>query len=110
MRSLLFLFGTISGASLLIALADGEWLFALALAPVTLLSLFRFAMLAREWWGGWRLPIYTSLLVGFGLLLSVPLIPYPLDRGVLIEHLHVLDDASTVPDTIDPEAMRPVRA
>src|SRR5690606_3340785 len=102
--------GTISGASLLIALGDGEWLSALALAPVTLLSLFRFAMLARRWWPGWRLPVFTCLLIGLGLGLSVPWMPYPLDRGALIEPLRVLDDAATPPDTIDPEALRPVRA
>ena len=109
LRALVFLLATISGATLLIALADGEWLFALTLAPITLLSLLRFTMLARRWWAGWRLPVLTSLLIGFGVLLSVPWMPYPLDRAFVIREIHGIE-TTPVPDSIDPEALRPVRA
>jgi hypothetical protein len=108
-RALVFLLATIAGTTLVLALADAEWLFALTLAPITLLSLLRFAMLARRWWTGWRLPVLTSLLVGFGVLLSVPWMPYPLDRTFLIREIHGVEAVPT-PDTIDPEALRPVRA
>ena len=108
-RAIVFLLATIAGATLLLALAHAEWLFALTLAPVTLLSLLRFTMLAKRWWTGWRLPVLTSALIGFGVLLSVPWVPYPLDRRFVIREIHGLDTAP-LPDSIDPEALRPVRA
>ena len=108
-RALVFLLATIAGATLLIALAGAEWLFALTLAPITLLSLLRFTMLAKRWWAGWQLPVFTSLLLGFGVLLSVPWVPYPLDRTFVIREIHGIETLP-LPDTIDPAALRPVRA
>ncbi|HLT47797.1 MAG TPA: hypothetical protein VK002_11260 [Rubricoccaceae bacterium] len=108
-RALVFLLAAVAGATLLIALADSEWLFALALAPITMLSLLRFTMLARRWWAGWRLPVLTGALLGLGVLISVPWMPYPLDRAFVIREIHGVE-AVPAPDTIDPEALRPVRA
>lgn len=108
-RALVFLLAAIAGATLLIALADAEWLFALALAPITMLSLLRFTMLARRWWTGWRLPVLTGALLGLGVIASVPWEPYPLDRAYVIREIHGVE-ALPAPDTIDPEALRPVRA
>jgi hypothetical protein len=108
-RALVFLLAAIAGATLLIAVADAEWLFALALAPITLLSLARFAMLARRWWRGWQLPVLTGALVGLGVLVSLPWVPYPLDRASVIQKIHGVEMVPA-PDTIDPEALRPVRA
>jgi hypothetical protein len=108
-RALVFLLAAIAGATLLISVAGAEWLFALALAPLTLLCLLRFTMLARRWWAGWRLPMCTGALVGLGVLASLPWMPYPLDRTFFIEEVHGVD-VTPAPDTIDPEALRPVRA
>ena len=109
-RAAIFLVATVAGAALLIALADSEWLFALALVPITILCLLRFAMLARRWWTGWRLTAVTCVLVGVGIGLSVPFMPFPLDRTVIVRELQGIDGVSAPPDTIDPEALRPVRA
>jgi hypothetical protein len=108
-RALVFLLAGIAGTTLFLALARAEWLFALTLAPITLLSLLRFSMLARRWWPGPWLPVLTSLLLAFGVLLSVPWMPRPLDRTFLIREIHGIETVPT-PDTIDPEALRPVRA
>ncbi len=108
-RALVFLLAAIAGTTLLVALAGGEWPFALTLAPITALSLLRFAMLARQWWTGWRLALLTGALLGVGVLASVPWTPYPLDRAYVIRALHGAEAAPS-PDSIDPGALRPVRA
>jgi hypothetical protein len=108
-RALVFLLAAIAGGTLLIALADSEWLFALGLVPITMLTLLRFTMLARRWWAGWRLPVLTGALLGLGVLVSMPWVPYPLDRSAVVREIHGVEALPT-PDTIDPEALRPVRA
>lgn len=108
-RALVFLLAAIAGATLLIAVANAEWLFALTLLPITLLCLLRFTMLARRWWPGWRRPVLTGVLLGLGVLVSVPWVPRPLDRSFVIREIHGVE-AAPGPDTIDPAALRPVRA
>lgn len=108
-RATVYLLAAIAGATLLIALADGEWLLALALVPITFLSLLRFSMVARQWWTGWRLPVYTCTLIALGIVLMLPLMPYPLNRTFVLEELNLIDRTLGRPDTIDPEAVRPVR-
>ncbi|MDX1420015.1 MAG: hypothetical protein R3181_08620 [Rubricoccaceae bacterium] len=108
-RALVYLLAAIAGGTLLITLADSEWLFALGLVPVTMLALVRFTMMARRWWVGWQLPVYTGVLLAFGVLLSVPWMPTPLDRTTVLREIHGIE-AIQGPDTIDPEAHRPVRA
>ena len=108
-RATVYLLATIGGATLLITLADGERLFALALVPITFLSLLRFSMLARKWWEGWRLPVYTCALIALGIVLMLPMMPYPLNRTYVLEQLNLIDSELGRPDTIDPEAVRPVR-
>ena len=108
-RATVYLLATIAGATMLIAIADGEWLFAIALIPITFLSLLRFSMLARRWWEGWRLPLFTCALIGLGIAGSLPLMPYPLDRAYILQKLHLVDEEVSPPDTIDPEAIAPVR-
>jgi len=108
-RATVYLLAAIAGATLLIALADGEWLFALALVPITFLSLLRFSMVARQWWEGWRLPVYTSTLIAAGIVAMLPMMPYPLNRTYVLEELNLIDTHLGRPDTIDPEAVRLVR-
>lgn len=109
-RAVLYILATVSGATMLIAVADGEWLFALALIPITFLSLLRFSMIAKRWLEGWKLPVITCFLVGIGIIGSLPLMPYPLDRSYILYELRLVDDQVRPPDTIDPEAIDPVRA
>ena len=104
-----YLLAAIAGATLLIALADGEWLFALALVPITFLSLLRFSMIARQWWDGWRLPVFTCTLIAVGIVAMLSMTPYPLNRTFVLEELNLIDSTLGRPDTIDPEAVRPVR-
>jgi len=108
-RALVFLPAAVAGGTLLIALADSEWLFALGLVPITALALVRFTMLARRWWTGWQLPVLTGALLALGVLLSTPWVPQPLDRTTVIREIHGAE-ALPAPDTIDPEAQRAVRA
>ena len=108
-RAAMYLLAAIAGATLLIALADGEWPFALALAPITFLSLLRFSMIARQWWEGWRLPVFTCTLIAVGIAAMLPMMPYPLNRTFVLEELNLIDTQLGRPDTIDPEAVRLVR-
>lgn len=109
-RAVIFLLASIGGATLLIAMADGEWLFAFALVPITFLSLLRFSMIARQWWEGWRLPVYTCALIAVGIVGMLPMMPYQLNRTFVLEELRLIESTYGRPDTIDPEAIRPVRA
>ena len=106
-RGALFLLAAVAGFTLVFALADREWPVVLALVPLTFVCLLRFALLARTWWTGWRLPVYTAVMLGFGIGASLPLTPSPLGRTSVLAHIK--GDAST-PDTIDPEARKAVRA
>lgn len=108
-RALLYLLAAIAGGTMLITLADSEWLFALGLVPITMLTLIRFTMMARRWWVGWQLPVLTGALLALGVIVSVPWMPYPLDRTTVIREIHGVE-ALPGPDTIDPEASQPVRA
>lgn len=108
-RATVYLLAAIAGATLLIALADGEWLFALALVPITFLSLLRFSMIARQWWDGWRLPVFTCTLIAVGIVAMLSMTPYPLNRTFVLEELNLIESTLGRPDTIDPEAVRPVR-
>ncbi len=109
-RATIYLCASIAGATLLIAVGQGDWLFALALVPITFLSLLRFSMIARRWWRGWRLPFYTCALIAVGIVALLTMMPYPLNRTFVLEELHLIESTYGRPDSIDPEAMRPVRA
>jgi hypothetical protein len=107
-RAVVFLLGSVAGGTLLVALSQREWLFILALAPITALSLIRFGMLAHGWWRGWRLSVYTALLLLAGILACLPWLPRPLDRATLIESFRG-GRPTHVPDSISPDAGVPVR-
>lgn len=107
-RALIFLAAAIAGGAFLLVLPASEWVFALALLPITALSLLRFAMLARGWCGGWRLMVFTMALVALGVAACLPFLPAPLNRRVLLEQM-APGRPSGIPDTIAPEAAFPVR-
>jgi len=98
-----------AGSALLVSVSHSEWMLLLALAPITLLSVLRFTMLANGWWTGWRLPMYTVLLLLVAVAACLPFLPRPLDRGALLNGLRGGRPAF-VPDSISPDALRPVRA
>ncbi len=105
-----YMLAAIMGATLLITLADGEWLFALALVPITFLSLLRFSMIVRQWWTGWKLPVYTCAFIAVGIMATLPMMPSPLNRTFVLEELNLIDTSLERPDSINPEAVRTVRA
>ncbi len=109
-RAAVYLLAAVAGATLLVSMDDGEWLFALALVPITFLSLLRFGMVARFWWSGWRLPVYTCALLAIGMVSMLPMMPFPLNRTFVLDELHLIDTSVGRPDTINPEAVRTVRA
>jgi hypothetical protein len=108
-RAGVFFAATVAGGALLVGVSSREWMLLAALAPITLLSLLRFTMLANGWWSGWRLSVYTAALLVAFIALCLPLMPSPLDRSALLESLRIGGERS-LPDTISPEALRPVRA
>ena len=108
-RAFVFLGASVAGGALLASLAVSEWVLMLALLPITALSVVRFTMLARGWWGGWRLLVFTALALTAGILLCLPLLPRPLDRGALFEGLRGAEPTHA-PDSISPDAFTPVRA
>lgn len=107
-RAVVYFLASVSGGALLVALSEREWVFMLALVPITALSLVRFGMLARQWWAGWRLSLYMTVLLLLGILACLPWIPRPLDRGILIESLRGAQPTRG-PDSISPGAADPVR-
>ena len=107
-RAVVFFTASVAGGALLIAISSREWLLLLALAPITVLSLLRFAMLASAWWSGWRLSIYTAVLLLAGVASCLPWMPRPLDRATLLESL-MRGSPASIPDSISPDVSRPVR-
>ena len=107
-RAGIFFAASVAGGALLVALSAQEWLLILALAPITVLSLIRFGMLAHGWWSGWRLSLYTAALLLLGIAACLPWLPSPLDRAAILQGLRGGRPAS-VPDTISPDAHTPVR-
>jgi hypothetical protein len=107
-RAAIFFVAGVSGGALLVAISAREWMLMLALAPITVLSVLRFAMLANGWWAGWRLPVYTAVLLLVGIAACLPWMPRPLDRSALLESIRG-GRPTFVPDTISPDALRPVR-
>jgi hypothetical protein len=107
-RAAVFFAAGVAGGSLLVAVSPREWMLMLALAPITVLSILRFAMLANGWWAGWRLSVYTAVLLAIGITACLPWMPRPLDRAALLETIRG-GRPTFAPDTISPDALRPVR-
>ncbi|HLA63532.1 MAG TPA: hypothetical protein VK610_03845 [Rhodothermales bacterium] len=107
-RAYVFLAAAVSGGALLFALAASEWVLMLALLPITVLSVARFAMLARGWWAGWRLVVFTAVALTLGILACLPWLPRPLDRRAFIKGMQGVEP-TRAPDSISPDAFSPVR-
>jgi hypothetical protein len=108
LRAGIFFAAGVAGGTLLVAVSPREWMLMLALAPITVLSILRFAMLANGWWAGWRLSVYTAVLLALGVTACLPWMPRPLDRAALLETIRG-GRPTFAPDTISPDALRPVR-
>ena len=107
-RGVLFFLATAIGSALLIRSAGGSLLLAFALLPVTLLSLIRFVTLARRrWTSAWSTFALAAALV-VGTLAGFAALPGPSDHDGLLEQIFYPDHGTT-PDSIDPDAGRPVR-
>lgn len=107
-RGVLFFLATVIGGALLIRSAGGSLLLAFALLPVTLLSLIRFVALARKRWTSALSTFALALALVVGTLAGFAALPGPTDHDSLLEQIFYPDHGAT-PDSIDPDAGRPVR-
>ena len=107
-RGVLFFLATVIGGALLIRSAGGTILLALAFLPVTLLSLMRFVTLARRRWMSGLSTAMLALALLVGTFASLSLLSEPIHQGVFLEQIFHLE-GGPIPDSIDPDAGRPVR-
>ena len=107
-RAVLFFLAAVVGGALLIRSAGGTILLALAFIPVTLLSLMRFVMLVRQRWVSGPSTIALALARLGGTAVGLSMLPEPIHQGVFLEQIFHLE-GGPLPDSIDPDAGRPVR-
>jgi len=112
-RVSLFFAAAVVGAALLVRTSASSPLIALALVPVTGLSLFRLTMLARPLLIRARSRAYASFLVlavalAVGVTISLSMLPRALDQRVFIEQIFHRD-APADTRSIDPAARRSSR-
>lgn len=107
-RGVLFFVATVVGGALLIRSAGGTILLALAFVPVTLLSLMRFVMLARQRWTSGVATLVMALALVVGTLVGLSVLPQPIEHGMFLEQIFHRE-GGPIPDSIDPGAARPVR-
>jgi hypothetical protein len=114
LRVALFFAAAVAGGALLLRSASASPALALALVPVTGLSLFRLTMLSRpiiSRGSGRRLVsllVLATALVA-GLTISLSMLPQSLDQRVFIEQIFHRDAPSDT-RSIDPAARRSSRA
>ena len=97
---------SVAGVTLLAALSGGEWGVALALVPLTALSILRLWALLCEWTTGPRATLLVLAVLAVGLGAGLRSIPVPLTRA----HLHGGSGAApTAPVSIRPDVGRTVR-
>ncbi len=107
-RGVLFFLATAIGGALLIRSAGGTLLFALALVPVTLLSLIRFVALARKRWTSAFSTLALAAALVIGTVAGLSVLPEPNGHGMFLEQIFH-PEGGAMPDSIDPDAGRPVR-
>lgn len=107
-RSVLFFAATVVGGALLLRSSGGSVLLAFAFVPVTLLSFVRFVTLARQRWSGRWLSYALAAAIVVGIAVSLSALPGRIDQGSLYEQIFY-PEGGPVPDSIDPDASRPVR-
>ncbi len=97
---------SIAGATLLTALAGGEWLLALALIPLTTLSILRMGGLVLPRARPWTRVALVGVVLAVGVAAALQVVPVPLTRG----HLAGTVQTHTVErQTVRPYVSRPVR-
>lgn len=107
-RAALFFLATVVGSALLIRSAGGAVLLAAAFVPVTVLSLMRFVALVRARWAGAATSLVLALALLLGTVASLAALPDTGRHGVLLEQI-LHPDRAGHPESIDPDARRPVR-
>jgi hypothetical protein len=107
-RGGLFFAAAVVGGWLLLRTFEASPLLALALVPVTGLSLVRCVVLARARWRGGLAVAALALALFAGLSASLSALPEPLDQRALFEQIFHTDTHRT-PGSIDPAARRSVR-
>lgn len=104
----LFFAASTAGGGLLLRTLEASPLLALALLPVTALSLYRFVALVRVPRAGRLLPLALALALFAGLSASLHVLPKPLDQRTLFEHI-LYPETGRAPVSIDPAARRSAR-
>lgn len=96
----------VAGATLLTALAGQEWPLALALVPLTALSVMRFGGLVFPAAPPWARIVAVGVILAAGVGAALQVVPVPLTRG----HLSGAAPAHSVDrGTVRPYVSRPVR-
>jgi len=108
-RAALFFAATVFGGALLLRAAGASPLLALALVPVTVLSLYRLVAITRRRRPGMVAAGALALALALGLTAGLSVVPKPLDQRDLFE-LIFYPDATPDARSIDPAARRVVRA
>lgn len=107
-RGALFFLATVVGSAFLIRSAGGSVLLLAAFVPVTLLSLMRFVTLARARWAGAASSFVLALALVLGTVASLTVLPGAGQGGAFLEQILHPERAGS-PESIAPEARRPVR-
>lgn len=107
-RMSLFFVAAVVGSALLLRIAPGSVLLAMALVPVTALSLFRVTSLARRGRSRPAAVLGLALALAIGLGASLHALPQTLDERVLFEQIFYPGGTPQV-GSIDPDARRVVR-
>ena len=95
---------SVAGAALLAALSGAEWVLALALVPLTALSVLRFWTLFAPSASARARTLAVGVVLVLGVLAALQVVPIPLTRV----HLSGAD-AADAPPTVRPRAGRAVR-
>lgn len=107
---LLYFASSAAGTALLVAATGHEWVLFLALAPLTVLSMARMTTLLLQGGAGPRTGVTVAMLLVLAIWGCLLATPQPLSRQSLMEQILYRGDAPAVPDSIDPDAFRPVQA
>ena len=107
-RTALFFAAAVVGSALLIRSAGGTLLLLAAFVPVTLLSLLRFVALVRLRWAGAASSFVLALALVAGTVATLAVLPDGGRQGAFLEQI-LHPERAGVPESINPDARRPVR-
>ena len=109
-RAATFFGAATAGSVLAIASVSGEWMFALALLPVTVLCVIRFGMLARARRAGLGHAVLAAAVFALAVSAGLRAVPYALDRTFIVEGLNAIELVRSAPKSIAPGSREAVRA